>query len=88
MVQFENLDNRESFKVSIYGNSSEYVETIKTLLSVISIESDINQTERYYLCNLIECLLPDPEQIISIDDAKELQRIKNQNNNAVSDFVK
>lgn len=90
MIRFDKVNNRsENFSISIQGDKHDYIETIKAILSVLSKmpeESYVSQ-EVYYMCNLIESLLPDERQIVNLDEAEYLQAIKEQNNIVVSAIV-
>lgn len=91
MVKFDlTPDKTATFNVTVTGNEDEYIETIKSLLQVmysVPVEMHTNDSI-FYLCNLIDNMLPSPEQIISIEDARELKRIKSQNSSMASDFIR
>ena len=72
-----NLD--ESYTITVMGDKWEYIDTIKAILTILAYHnSDIEftQNELYYLCNLVSCMLPDGEQVISMEDVELLKRIK------------
>ena len=69
----------ESFTVTIFGDESEYIETIKSILFIMSTfdkDAIFPQSDLNYLCNLVSCMLPDSEQIINKVDINLLKQIK------------
>lgn len=71
----------ESVTLTVVGQKDEYIETIKALVGVLGgVEEDfISQRERYLICNLIDGMLPDSRQIVTMEEVSELERIKGQN---------
>lgn len=87
MVKFDNTNHNFSFEVT--GSQSEYIETIKALLFFMGhCQTGYDTTnETYYICNLIDGMLPDGRQIINLDEAEYLKTIKEQNNTTASTIV-
>lgn len=80
MVRF-NEGKIGSFTVTIEGQQDNYIETIKSLLYIISVTTDrdfLSQKELYDVCRLISDMLPDPNQIINPEDAALLKELKKQ----------
>lgn len=81
MIQFKTNDkNIDTFSFDVVGGQMVYVETIKALLFFMGhCQSGYDMTsEAYYMCNLIEGMLPDERQIISIEDADLFEKLKEQ----------
>ena len=81
MVQFKKNDkNIDTFSFDVIGSQMVYVETIKALLFFMGhCQSGCDMTsEAYYMCNLIEGMLPDERQIISVEDADLFEKFKQQ----------
>lgn len=79
MVTFNKDKIASSFTVTIEGDKTEYIETIKSILFLLGqYQSDIllTQDKLYFLTNLVSCMLPEDEQIISKDDVNLLKQIK------------
>lgn len=70
MIQFD--DKNLAYTVTILGDRSNYLETIKTLLYMMGRESnsDLSSKDINVMCNLIESMLPDERQIINLDEMK------------------
>ena len=69
----------ESFTVTISGDKDAYIETIRTILLLLGqYQSDIElrQSDLYYICNLIDYMLPDSDQVINKNDVELLNQIK------------
>lgn len=81
MIQFKkNEKGQDCFSFDVIGGKMEYIETIKALLFFTGhCQSGYDPTsELYYICNLIEGMLPEENQVISLEDAELLQNIKEQ----------
>lgn len=80
MVQFNNASSTQaSFTVTIEGDKEDYLSTIKALLTYLSqVDEDTiqNQSDRYSICFLISSMLPDSQQIMSVEEMKLLQAEK------------
>lgn len=79
MVQFEKDKNGvDFFKIEVRGERENYIDLIKSLLTMIHIAPDTQelQNEFYDICNLIEYMLPDSDQIINKEDAELLKELK------------
>lgn len=89
MVKFGKIEERETFSVSVQGDKYDYIATIKSLLSIMSAipETSYVSKDAYYICNLIDGMLPNEQQIINLDEAEYLKTIKEQNNTTVSVIV-
>ncbi len=84
MVQFQkNEQDFDTFSITILGDKEGYINLMKSLLTMIRL-APINKNELfdefYDVCNLLTCMLPDKEQIISLEDAKLLKIYKAQQN--------
>jgi len=78
MVEFSKKDHWDYFHVTMEGDKSVYIETIKSLLTLIHAadEDVLSRGTLAYTCFLIEALLPDYSQVISVEDAELLKEIK------------
>jgi len=74
MVRFE----KGSFSVTIDGCKSTYVDTIKALLVAMKAgdRNLLNESDIHLICNLIDSMLPDEEQIIDLQDIELLKQLK------------
>lgn len=96
MVTFNeeiNTSNNEykpqSFTVSIVGDKEDYIRTLSTLLRIMPIlDEKFSETERYYISNLVDSMLPTFTQVVNIDDIQKLESIKEKNKAVVDTFVK
>lgn len=84
-----NFNENNTFVVSIEGCNKVYIDTIKALIGCLSNtdENSISNNERYCIGNLLDSMLPHPEQIINSEDAKLLKAAK-QNNEEVIQLIK
>lgn len=95
MIEFEKSTIKDeqyipdSFTVKVVGQKDEYLDTIKALVGVLgNIDNDsFPLKDRYLICNLIEYMLPDSAQIVSMEEVAELQRIKVQNIEKVKEIT-
>lgn len=89
MVQFDKKDGEPVFTASIRGDKKDYLDTIKTLLNIVGRASEdlLNENDRYNIGTLIEDMLPDERQIVSLEDAQYLEAIKRNNNNIASTII-
>lgn len=59
------------------GDCGEWLRTIKALLTAISVqdpEIQMNTVEVYYICNLIDDMLPDEEMVAKIDKMMKCEK--------------
>lgn len=86
MVNF-NEDN--TFTLSIEGCNKVYIDTMKALIGCLSNSDDnyISNNDRYSIANLLDSMLPNPEQIISNEDVR-LLRVAKQNTEEVIQLIK
>jgi len=75
-----NEDGSATFTVD-YLDKEDYIATMKAMLkSIGSMPDDMfNETERYYICNLVSGMLPDSDQITSADMKAENVELKRKN---------
>jgi hypothetical protein len=79
MVTFKSEGVDETYTIEFIGGKENYIYNIKALLrlvinvgDVLSCQQDIN-----CVCDLIYNMLPDAEQIVSLEDAELLKTLKN-----------
>lgn len=78
MVHFGKHEDRDFFAINVEGDREQYIETMRSILHYLtSISDDLEYPkERYYLCRLLDGMLPDPSQVMSYEDVILLERIK------------
>lgn len=67
-----------NFTITIDGDHGDYLETIKSLLNVLSLlpEGECYAHDRNYICALISEMLPSQEQVKMLFDAQVKDRVK------------
>lgn len=81
MVKFNQSNGKgtpDSFTITAKGQKDEYIETIQALTNVLGgVEADfLTDRDRYLICSLIADMLPNPEQIVDIEDMELLTKAK------------
>ncbi|NMA73132.1 MAG: hypothetical protein GX963_03025 [Bacteroidales bacterium] len=73
MIQFNKNNNYPTFTFSVSGDKKEYIETIKSLLTLLSAaDSNLHSAaDRLRICNLIKGMLISEEQIENTEKQKE-----------------